>query len=53
VRIIPDAYALTLIFLGSVMFSGVGMILSGLVRDVEAASAIGNAIAFPMMGWFF
>ena len=49
VRIIPDAYALTLIFLGSVMFSGMGMILSGLVKDVEAASAIGNAIAFPMM----
>jgi ABC-2 type transport system permease protein len=49
VRIIPDAYVLTLIFLGSVMFSGMGMILSGLVKDVEAASAIGNAIAFPMM----
>lgn len=49
VRIIPDAYALMLIFLGSVMFSGVELILSGLVKDVEAASAIGNAIAFPMM----
>jgi ABC-2 type transport system permease protein len=47
VRIIPDAYALTLIFLGSVMFSG--MVLSGLVKDEEAASAIGDAIAFPMM----
>jgi len=31
------------------MFSGIGMLLSGLVKDVEAASAIGNAIAFPMM----
>jgi ABC-2 type transport system permease protein len=49
VRIIPDALAITLILLGSVMFSGIGMTLSGLVRDVEAASAIGNAIAFPMM----
>jgi ABC-2 type transport system permease protein len=49
VRIIPDAFAILLIFLGSVMFSGIGMLLSGLVKDVEAASAIGNAIAFPMM----
>jgi ABC-2 type transport system permease protein len=49
VRIIPDAYTIALIFLGSIMFSGIGMILSGLIKDVEAASAIGNAIAFPMM----
>jgi len=56
VRIIPDAYAIALIFLGSVLFSGIGMLLSGLIKDVEAASAIGNAIAFPMMflsGSFF
>jgi ABC-2 type transport system permease protein len=49
VRIIPDLFTLLLVFLGSVMFSGIGMLLSGLVKDVEAASAIGNAIAFPMM----
>ncbi len=49
VRVIPDALSIILILLGSVMFSGIGMTLSGLVRDVEAASAIGNAIAFPMM----
>jgi len=49
VQAIPDVYSLILIFLGSVMFSGIGMLLSGLVKDVEAASAIGNAIAFPMM----
>jgi len=49
VQAIPDIFSLILIFLGSVMFSGIGMILSGLVKDVEAASAIGNAIAFPMM----
>ena len=49
VRVLPDALSIILIFLGSVMFSGIGMLLSGLVKDVEAASAIGNAIAFPMM----
>ncbi|HKZ95318.1 MAG TPA: ABC transporter permease [Candidatus Bathyarchaeia archaeon] len=49
VRVIPDALSILLIFLGSIMFAGIGMTLSGLVKDVEAASAIGNAIAFPMM----
>jgi len=49
VRVIPDALSIALILLGSIMFSGMGMALSGFIKDVEAASAIGNAIAFPMM----
>ena len=49
VRIVPDALSIVLILLGSMMFSGIGMTLSGFIKDVEAASAIGNAIAFPMM----
>jgi len=49
VQAIPDAISVVLIFLGSVMFSGIGMTLSGIIKDVEAASAVGNAIAFPMM----
>jgi ABC-2 type transport system permease protein len=49
VRVIPDAVTWAMIFLGSVMFSGIGMTLSGLFKDVEAANAVGNAIAFPMM----
>jgi ABC-2 type transport system permease protein len=49
VRVIPDAITIALILLGSIMFSGIGMTLSGFIKDVEAASAIGNAIAFPMM----
>ncbi|MCW4008259.1 MAG: ABC transporter permease [Candidatus Bathyarchaeota archaeon] len=49
VRVIPDAFSIALILLGSIMFSGMGMALSGFIKDVEAASAIGNAIAFPMM----
>jgi ABC-2 type transport system permease protein len=56
VRIIPDAFSIMIILLGSIMFSGIGMILSGIIQDVEAASAVGNAIAFPMMflsGTFF
>jgi ABC-2 type transport system permease protein len=49
VRVIPDAITIIMILLGSIMFSGIGMTLSGFIKDVEAASAIGNAIAFPMM----
>ena len=49
VRVIPDANTIVMILLGSIMFSGIGMALSGFIKDVEAASAIGNAIAFPMM----
>ncbi len=49
VQVIPDVFSVILIFLGSILFSGIGMLLSGLIKDVEAASAIGNAIAFPMM----
>ncbi len=49
VRVIPDVYALALIFVGAVAFCSVGMVLGGVIKDVEAASGAGNAIAFPMM----
>lgn len=49
VRAVPDIYALLLIFVGAVAFSSVGMVLGGFIKDVEAASGAGNAIAFPMM----
>jgi ABC-2 type transport system permease protein len=49
VRVVPDVLSIAMILLGSIMFSGIGMTLSGFTKDAEAASAIGNAIAFPMM----
>ncbi len=49
VQVIPDAPTIALIFLGSLMFSGIGMTLAGVIKDIEAANAIGSAIAFPMM----
>ncbi len=45
----PGPYAIGLIFLGAVAFCSVGIVLGGLIKDVEAASGAGNAIAFPMM----
>ncbi len=46
---IPNALTLIYVAVGAILFSGIGLILSGLVKDVEAASAAGNAVAFPMM----
>ncbi len=49
VQVIPDAPTIALIILGSLLFSGIGMTLAGVIKDIEAANAVGNAIAFPMM----
>jgi ABC-2 type transport system permease protein len=49
VEAFPNPFSWLLIFEGAVLFSGIGMILGSLFRDVEAATAIANAIAFPMM----
>lgn len=56
VNALPGPLALLLIFIGSVAFCAIGITLGGIIRDVEAASGLGNAIAFPMMflsGAFF
>ncbi len=49
VRIIPDALAIIMLLMGSILFSGIGMTIAGLFKDIEAANAFGNAVAFPMM----
>lgn len=49
VQVYPGPLAMILILLGSLAFSSVGMVMGGLIKDVEAASGAGNAIAFPMM----
>lgn len=49
VSVLINAYSVALLFLGVLLFSGVGMSLAGLVKDPEAAAGLGNIIAFPMM----
>lgn len=44
-----SAYSVAMLFLGVLLFSGVGMSLAGLAKDPEAASGLGNIIALPMM----
>jgi len=56
VKIIPDPMSLVLVATTSMLFSGMGMILSRFVKDPETAGAAANAITFPMMflsGSFF
>jgi ABC-2 type transport system permease protein len=56
VKIIPDPLSLILVTTTSMLFSGIGMILSRFVKDPETAGAAANAITFPMMflsGSFF
>ncbi len=53
---LPDALTLIILMVGAFCFSGLGLIFGGIIKDVEAATALGNAIAFPMMflsGSFF
>jgi len=47
--VIINVYTVATLIVGAVLFSGIGMTLAGLVSDPEAASGLGNAIAFPMM----
>lgn len=46
---IPNFFSILLLFLGAVAFCAIGVTLGGMIRDIEAAVAAGNLIAFPMM----
>lgn len=46
---VPGPLSLVLVLLGAVTFSGAGMALGSFVSDPDAATSLGNAIAFPMM----
>jgi ABC-2 type transport system permease protein len=51
-----DVLSVIMIIAESVMFSGMGMMLSRVVKEAEAAAAAANAVTFPMMflsGTFF
>jgi len=56
VKVIPDPLSLILVATTSMLFSGMGMILSRFIKDPESAGAAANVITFPMMflsGSFF
>ncbi len=47
--VLVNAYFVAMLFLGALLFSGVGMSVAGLVEDPVVASGLSEAIAFPMM----
>jgi ABC-2 type transport system permease protein len=49
VSLTPHPLTLALLTAGSICFSGIGLIIAGALKDVEAVTAAGNMIAFPMM----
>jgi ABC-2 type transport system permease protein len=49
VATVPDAATLLLLFVGTICFTGIGMIVARLVKSEEAASAASMAIIFPML----
>lgn len=44
-----DALTIVFIVAGSVLFASLGMLLGSFAKDAESASALANAIGFPMM----
>lgn len=56
VKVTLDAVSFLLLASCSMLFSGIGMILSRFVKDADAADSAANAVTFPMMflsGTFF
>ena len=49
VRVVPDAVTLLLLFVGTICFTGIGMIIARFVKDEDAAQAAAGAITFPML----
>lgn len=49
VTVIPGPLSIALILLGAIAFSGLGITLGSFINDADAATSLGNAIAFPMM----
>lgn len=49
VTAIPGPLSIAMILLGAVAFSAVGITLGSFIDDADAATSLGNAIAFPMM----
>lgn len=56
VSAVPNLLVVAMVIAGAIQFSGLGMLVAGMIKDVESAVAASNAIVFPMMflsGAFF
>ncbi|MCS7137326.1 MAG: ABC transporter permease [Candidatus Caldarchaeum sp.] len=46
---LPDFFSLSVILLGTLAFTGFGVLIGGVLREAEAVTAVGNTLSFPMM----
>lgn len=46
---VPDLFSLLIILLGTLAFTGLGSFIGGVLKSVEAVTALGNTLSFPMM----
>ncbi len=46
---IPSVASIIILIIGAFCFTGLGMLIAGALKDVEAVSGASNALAFPMM----
>jgi ABC-2 type transport system permease protein len=49
VTAVPNAVTLLLLFVGTICFTGIGMIIARFVKDEDAANAAASAVTFPML----
>lgn len=49
VTVVPNAVTLLLLFVGTICFTGIGMIIARFVKDEDAANAAASAVTFPML----
>jgi ABC-2 type transport system permease protein len=49
VTTVPDVVTLLLLFVGTICFTGIGMIIARFVKDEDAANAAASAVTFPML----
>jgi len=46
---IPNLTSMLILAVGALCFTGLGMLIAGILKDVEAVSGASNALALPMM----
>ncbi|HEX7514041.1 MAG TPA: ABC transporter permease, partial [archaeon] len=49
VTTVPNVVTLLLLFVGTICFTGIGMIIARFVKDEDAANAAASAVTFPML----
>jgi ABC-2 type transport system permease protein len=49
IRALPDPLSLGIIVMGAAAFTGLGILIGGVVKEADAVSALGNLLSFPQM----